>query len=196
LVLSKRERLVAIATLAAVGLLALDQVVLSPLMAASDELKMQIARAREDLDKAQSLFKGRQRRTPLWADMQNKGLRRKDASQAESQLLNSIREWAQDSGMTLLSAKPDRTDKEKDFQRSTFRVTGSGGMGQIGRFLWHAQTAEMPVRIVDLQLTTRKEGTDDLSLQVGISTIYLVPESDKEASAESPGAARPREVAS
>jgi hypothetical protein len=30
-----------------------------------------------------------------------------------------------------------------------------------------------------MQISSRKEGTDDLSLQIGISTLYLAPETEK-----------------
>jgi hypothetical protein len=186
--------LIALATMGAVGVLALDRLVLSPLMAASDALDVQLNKYRQDLADGQGKLASRQHRTRRWAEMLNSGLRRKDASEAESQLLNNIRDWAQEAGMTLLSVKPERSEREKGFSKSTFRVTGSGGMEQISRFLWHIQTAGMPARIADLQMTTRKEATDDLSLQLGISTIYLLPDSEKEQPASGAGSARPREV--
>lgn len=195
MVLSKRERFIALTTLAAVGLLGLDRLVLSPLMAASAELDGQINACRAKLQDAQAKFDGRKRRMRQWTQMQNSGLRRKDDSEAESQMMNSIRDWAQEAGLTLLSVKPDRTEKEKGFSKSTFRVTGSGGMAEIGRFLWYVQNAAMPARIVDLQITTRKEATDDLSLQLGISTVRLLTESERDPLLEPGGpAARPREV--
>jgi len=201
-VLSKRERFIALATLAAVGVLALDRVVLTPLMAANADLGAQIRSYEGRLTDAQSKFDGRRRRARRWAEMQNSGLRRRDASEAESQMFNSIREWAQDSGVTLQSVKPERAepvklspaDKEASFWRPSLRVNGSGRMEQIGRFLWHVQTAAMPARLAEVQINTRKEGTDDLSLQMVISTIYLPPDGDKEPSAEGAGALRSREV--
>jgi hypothetical protein len=39
--------------------------------------------------------------------------------------------------------------------------------------------ATIPVRITDMTITSKKEGTDDLSLQLGIATIYLTGEAEK-----------------
>ena len=46
-------------------------------------------------------------------------------------------------------------------------------MDQLGYFLYHMKTAPIPVRVSDLTIGTRKEATDDLSIQLGISTIFL-----------------------
>jgi hypothetical protein len=32
------------------------------------------------------------------------------------------------------------------------------------------------VRVTDMQLSSKKEGTDELAIQLGISTVYLAPE--------------------
>lgn len=205
MVLSKRERLIAFGTLGAIGVLALDRLVVEPLMAANTQLNMEIDRSQADLQDARSKIEGRRRRARTWAQMQNNGLRRRDVSEAESQMLNSIGEWAREAGMTLVSVKPERTEvvsvkperaerEKKVFSKSTFRVNGSGGMSQISRFLWHVESAEMPACIVDLLLTTRKEATDDLSLQMGISTICLLPDSGGEQGGEAGGGARAREA--
>ena len=36
-----------------------------------------------------------------------------------------------------------------------------------------------PVRVSDLTVSSRKEGNDDLTFVVGVSTIFLAPEADK-----------------
>ena len=74
--------------------------------------------------------------------------------------------------------KSDRTEKEKDFYKLTLRATGNGGMAQIARFLWHIQTANIPVKITELTISSRKEGADDLSLTMSVATAYLAPESE------------------
>src|SRR3712207_7371087 len=57
--------------------------------------------------------------------------------------------------------------------RSSFRATANGRMDSISEFLWRIETAEIPLRINDMQINARKEGSDDLQLQLGVSTLYL-----------------------
>jgi len=45
-------------------------------------------------------------------------------------------------------------------------------MNAIARFLWRVETAGIPIRLKELQLGSRKEGTDDLTLQLRLSTLY------------------------
>ena len=173
MVLSKRERYIAIATGLLVGALLLYKVILSPLDDQKRDLDMRIAEAQGQIAKANHLFKERKRANTEWRDMVGGGLR-KDASQAETLVLQSIPDWAQEAGFNLISLNPDRTEPEKGFSKKTFRATGGGSMAQVGRFLWRIQTSSIPIHISEIQLRPRKDAnTDDLSLTVGISTIYL-----------------------
>lgn len=180
MVLSQRELYIAIATLLVVVLFGLDRLLVSPLLAERADLDQKIAAEQQQLRKATRLLSTSRQMQRQWVRMGGDKLRQ-DASEAESQVLHSVRDWAQDAGLSLSAVKPERSEKEKGFHKITLRATGAGGVGQVGRFLWRIQTADIPVRITDLQLATRREGTDDLSLQLGISTIYLPADADRAA---------------
>jgi ribosomal protein L22 len=173
--MSKRERYAAIAAAAVLGILLLDQVLVTPLLARWSDADAQIQLAASDRERAARLIVTSKRANRTWDEMIGQQLRR-DASEAESQVLNSVREWAQEAGMTLSSLKPERTEKEKDFHKITFRATGGGSMAQVARFLWRIETATVPVRVTDVTITSRKPGTDDLGVQLGIATSYLAAE--------------------
>jgi len=185
-VISKRERITAIIAIATIGILVLDHFILTPLIERHNDLTTQIDAANGHLLDATRILNKSKLLTPKWADMLNNGGLRRGASETESQLQNNVVAWAQDAGLTLASTKSDRTEKEKDFNKFTLRTTGTGSMQQIGRFLYRIRTATVPVRVTELTISSRKEGTDDLSIQLAISTIYLAGESDKP---QKPGAA-------
>ncbi len=174
--MSRRERYIAIAAAVVVGLLVLDQAALSPLLARLTEADAAIDHYQQDLARAEGLFDNRTHAQRAWRDMTGGTLLR-DAPDAESQVLNRAREWAQSAGLALSSLKPERTEKERDFQKITIRATGTGTMAQIARFLYAAQTASIPLRVTDLQITARRDGQDDLALNVGLATIYTPQES-------------------
>jgi hypothetical protein len=94
-----------------------------------------------------------------------------------------VQRWAQESGITLSSLKPDRPESEKQFQKITIRATGSASMQSIARFLNRIQTSPKPLRISDIQITSHKEGTDELAIHIGVSTLFLAPEVPKPAKA-------------
>lgn len=192
MVLSKRERYIALGTLTAVGILVLDRVALTPLMDARQNLKDQIDIAQTKLRESRAAIKTARANRRVWASMRERGLTSREPSEAEGEVLNNVRQWAQDARMTLSSLKPERVEKEKDFQKSSIRVTGAGGMSEIARFLWYVQTASIAVQVNELQINARKEGSDDLTVQVLLSTIYLPSDGDGR---DQPGTAtRPREA--
>jgi len=175
-VLSKRERLIAIGTIGTLSLVVLYFIVIDPLLQTKSELGTKI-------DSADTLLKdGHLAETralsvgPQWAK-RVAGPLKSNSSDAESQLLPAVDRWAKEAGMTSLSInKPDRNDKDKDFFKFTLRATAKSNMKQLSAFMYRIQTAEIPVRITDLSISTPKEGTDELLVQMGISTIFLSPE--------------------
>ena len=48
-------------------------------------------------------------------------------------------------------------------------------MDQVSRFLFAVDAARIPVRTADVQISTRKDGTDDLAVQITLATIYEPP---------------------
>ena len=80
----------------------------------------------------------------------SRGALRTDSSEAESVILNSVREWAQDAGLMLSSVKPERAEKEKQFMKITFRANATGNIAAISRFMWSLQTSKAPIRVTDL----------------------------------------------
>ena len=163
--------------MAVLSILVLDQFVISGAMTRMDELDAKIAQAQQEHLNAQQLFTSSRRANRDWKTIAGDAMTR-DTGDPESRVLNSVREWAQDEGMRLPSVIPQPAQIEKGFNKIVFRATGSGNLSQVGRFLYRVQTASMPLRITDLQITS-KDGTDELSVNFGIATISPAPEVEK-----------------
>jgi hypothetical protein len=175
-VLSKRERYIGIATALVIGVLAIDYFVVEPLLARKDQLDADIANQRDELDRADRLFRTSRAMSRHWAQLSSGKIQR-NASEAESQVQNAVRDWAQDAGISLSSVTPSRSDKERDYQKITFRAAAAGGMQQMARFLYRIQYADIPVHVTDLTLSSHREGgqNDELTLSLGITTIFQPP---------------------
>src|SRR5205814_9365061 len=106
----------------------------------------------------------------------------------------NVREWAQASGINLPTVTPQRPATEKHFSKLTLRASGTSSMSQLGKFLYRIQTAQVPVAVNEIQVATRKDGTDDLKVDLAIETIYLTPEAARAAgAAPTPAPAREAE---
>jgi hypothetical protein len=171
MVLSKRERYVAIACGLAVAVLALDRLVMAPLSAAYAETDADKRRLVKELREASQLQRQHKDAIPKWQEMVKSGMK-SDADKAESQVSNAIYTWAQDAGLTLTLVKPERVMEKTKLPEIVFQVTGTGTMSSIAKLLWHVRDAKIPVKVNDVSVSARKEGTDDLSVVVHISTIY------------------------
>ena len=178
MILSRRERYIVIGTVAVVGLLALDRLFLTPLIERRQLLDAQMRQASEEMTRANGLFTNRTRVNRKWNEMSATSLKA-DGSNAESQIIRSVGDWALEAGLNLSSVKPERAEKEKQFMKITFRANATGNMAAISRFMWRLQTSKVPIRVTDLSITTRRDGFDDLSLDLGVSTLYLPPEPTK-----------------
>lgn len=178
--LSQRERYIAIGVGAALGLLALDRFVLNPYKERRDQLEVDQTVAVQKIDDANRLFQKQRRMQRVWAKMNADGGLKTDPTDAASQVLNAMQDWAQESAINLVSRKEERTTPEGRFLQIGFHFTGTGSMASISKLLWRLETAPIPVRITDVQVTPRKEGTDDLQMQLSVSTLCLLKESDKD----------------
>ncbi len=56
--------------------------------------------------------------------------------------------------------------------------------------MWDIETATVPIRLTDVQVAPRKEGTDDLSIQFGVSTLCQRQVTPKPAAAAQAAAGR------
>jgi type II secretory pathway component PulM len=178
--LTKREKNIAIglgATLLALGvyylivqpyfdsLAQIDQDYQTKLRAWNDHISL--ANRKVDLEKK-------------WEEIKNGGLS-SDQSRAEGQAWNAVSDWANAAGVQITSLKSDRNTDAAPFQIIGFHVVANGSVPTIARLLKSFETATIPVRVDEIQITPRREGTDELQIRMSVSTLCLQPEADKPA---------------
>lgn len=172
--LSNRERIIAIGVGAAIGLYVLDAVLLSPLFDRLNVASTAIDEGNAKLQAGTALQANRLNAQKRWVKLAGDSLKT-DASAAEAQLLNRVSDYAGGAQLAVASLKPERSEKEKGFQRITIRASASGTMAQVSKFLYSLRTADFPVNVNDLRIVSRRDGTDDLSIDIGVSTIFIPP---------------------
>lgn len=174
MVVSKREQLILIVTMAAVAVLALDRLVLSSLIDLRNETLAQKDTLQGQIARVQSLMSRRKQLAPKWLEIVRSGLKN-DPGEAESQVLHAFHDWSQEAGISL-TLKPDRLpEKTTRMPEISFLAAGTGSLRGIARLLWRIETASFPIKTTLVAITSHKEGTDDLSFQIRASTVYLPP---------------------
>ena len=174
MVFTKREKAIIAAMIAALCLLVLDSYVLTPLLSERAAVGANKALRVAKLNQARDLLERRRVLGPKWHGMLAGGLQR-DPAGAESQLLRSLRDWSAAVGVRLSSLRPERSAEKSELPEIIVQAAGTGSMDAVSRLLWRVETAGIPVKVKMLQLGSRKDGTDNLSLHLKVSTLYCPP---------------------
>ena len=170
MILTKREKYIAIGVGAAMAILLLDSYVLSPFVERHRKINEGMDNVTAQIARAGKLVKQEKELKPVWARITTMGLK-PASSEAESQAENAVQELIRDSGLSLTAIKPDRPSVDGQFEVVGIHATATGRMGAIGKLVWALETTPIPMRIVDLVVTPQKEGTDQLQVQVTVSTL-------------------------
>lgn len=170
MVLSRREKYITAAAGIAVAILFLDRAVLTPLQERAASRSEETARRVREIEQAGMLFDRMRHLSGAWQEIQSNGLK-SDAGEAEIQVLHAVRNWAQESGLALSGLRPESVKQRGALDELTFRASGTGTIQSVAGFLWRLESAPIPIRVTDLQLGSRKEAADDLSLQLRLSTL-------------------------
>jgi hypothetical protein len=171
-VLSKREKYIGIGAAAAIAILVLDQFVISPYFDAVDQLNRDLTKASQTVADNSLVFERQHKLQKVWADMQTGGLQ-VDESQADSQAQMAILNWAQRSDMAVTALTTEHVSQEKAFEVLTYDVTATGSTPGMARLLWALETATIPLRVNELQVSSRPENTDNLTVRMNVSTLSL-----------------------
>jgi Tfp pilus assembly protein PilO len=171
MVLSRRERVIAIIAAVVVTSLAGNTFVLEPVLDRLEQIESEKLLLLAEVNEAQNLFERRRLMERKWKAMLSEGMR--SDAEAESRIARALDRWSQDARLMLTSVKPERVAGEKGLKEMTFAVVGTGSLEAVARYLWQVETASLPVKVQDMQLSSMNESGDSMSLQLRISAIYL-----------------------
>ncbi len=148
-----------------------------PYLNSRDDLIEQRSKLLDRKKQVDALFASKRHLTPIWADMLQGGLR-SSPGDAEQQAYQAVLDWAQNAGFGFGGLKPDKAVQQQNgFEVLSFHVSGTGSNAQLARMLWSMETASIPIRLVEIQITPRREGFDELAVQLTVSTVCRVPDS-------------------
>jgi Tfp pilus assembly protein PilO len=172
---NQRKRILAVAAIVCVAVVAGDRLVLSPLQNLWTARSERIVELEKSLSKGRLLVDREQAMKERWQDMKQRSLPA-DMSVAEDQMLKSVGRWARDSRLGVTSLKPRWTDDEEDFKKLEFRAAAQGDMESIARFVYELETDLLPLKVEDIEIAARDERGSALALAVRFTGLVLVDE--------------------
>lgn len=186
--MTQREKMIAGVTAAALGLFVVNRYGIDPYIAARRAVGTErAALAAQNID-VQRTFTRQKRLDRDWRVMVNGGLK-SDAGDAEQQLYESVRDWAREAGVVVLTSDPQRVTRNERTQIVRLRVTGTATTASFSKLLWKVETSPIPVKVDEFTLTSRSQGNDDLAVTMAVSTLWVRPPNADDARETRPGSA-------
>jgi hypothetical protein len=178
-VLSKREKYIAIGAIGAVVLLGINSLVIGPYTDRLSALDDQETAARKTLNDDKELLYKQKSLQSDWQEMLASGLQADD-SIAQSKTQQALQDWARSANINLEALSSDHVATQHGpFQVIDFNLgfssSGAQSMRQIARILWSIESANIPLRLNDMKITTTREGTDNLDVKLIVSALYMPP---------------------
>jgi hypothetical protein len=171
----QRQRLLMMLAGAAVLLLVLDSAILTPLTKAWQSRTAEIARLEKSVTEGRGMMERAERMESLWAEMQEKALP-KDAAKAEQDLISAFDRWGRSSNVELGSIKPQwKRGQTNRYSQLECRVDATGSMATLSRFLFEVERSALALRVDSVEITSRDDTGQKLTLGLLVSGLRLAP---------------------
>jgi hypothetical protein len=95
-----------------------------------------------------------------------------DSSAAEGQLLHVVQDWEVKAGITGDSFQRIGASRQNGFVLLRFDVSAHGNMTALATFLYQVETAAIPLRVDNVQISARDGQPEALKMHLMISTLY------------------------
>jgi Tfp pilus assembly protein PilO len=170
--IKNRQKMLLFAAAAGLFLLVADSLILSPLTASWQARSKRIAELKKSVADGSLLIKRKEAILGRWDRMRTNTLP-SNVSLAEGELLKAVNRWAQDSGITLVSLKPQWKESGEDYITLECRADASGDIRTVSRFLYDLEKEPMGLKVETVEISARDNEGQQLSLGLQLSGLLL-----------------------
>jgi len=175
--MQNRQKWLVVGAICCVSALALDQVVLPPLVGAWDDRAQRTAELEEMVEDGELLLAREDSVRERWAAMLERALPA-DAAAAEDIVLNAVNAWAERSRLNVTSIKPRWVRSDGPFKKLEVRATTLAAPAAIVRFLHALECDELPLCVEAAKLSSQDERGRALSLDLTFTALAAVEEKE------------------
>ena len=171
--IQNRQQILLVLTLSVLALYVGDLLVFEPMVKWWHTRQDTIKELRQEVGQGKMLVRREAVIRSEWSNMRTNALPN-DASQAESQVLRSLANWAGDSGINVSSVTPQWQEDQDDYSTLDCRVEASGNLGTITRFLYEIENDPMAIQLASIELTATDDQGQQLNLGLELSGLALI----------------------
>ncbi len=173
--MKNRQQLLLALALAAVGLMAADKLVLTPLQVSWKARAARLVDLRKKVADGRALAERERTLRARWSGMLSNTLPA-EPSQAEQKLLKGVDAWSHEGRISVTSINPQWKRAEQDYRALQCRIEASGSLGAITRFLFALEKDPTAIRIESFELSSRDAEGQQLAVSLQISGLALAGE--------------------
>ena len=173
--LTNRQQLLAVLAIAALALLVGDRLVFSPLAKTWKDRADRIDELQRSVTQGTLLLAREASIRARWESMRTNTLA-PEVSIAENQALSAFDRWSQESRIGINSIKPQwRRSPAAEFATLECRVDAFGNLSALTRFVYEIEKAPLGLKVDTVEITTRDDRGEQLTLGLQISGLQLNP---------------------
>ena len=98
-----------------------------------------------------------------------------NVSVAENEVLRAFERWSQESRISITSIKPQPRRDADDYMTLEFRADAFGSLEALTRFLYDVEKDPLALKIEAVEISTRDNEGQQLSLALQVSGLILGP---------------------
>mgnify|MGYP006279800119 FL=1 len=170
---NNRQRILFWAAISVFLALIADRTLFTPALQFYQARRLKIQQLQPRLAKA----RGAASQAELW-EMRMDRCRRNalpvNASAAENMVITMVRDWANETGLTISSMRTNWTTGKSRDAVLEIRLNGSGNIEAASRFLYAAETAAAPLQTAKVTLFAPKDAARGIELTAELHTILWI----------------------
>jgi len=167
-----RQHLLTVGALGLVGLWVADSLLLTPLVASWKSRGARIVELRRQVRDGEQLVRREWGIRGRWTEMRTNTLPT-EVSTAEGRLLGAFDGWSRDSGVGIMSIKPQWKRSDDEFMTLECRVDAAGSLATITRFLYEVEHTPLALKVESVELSSRDPTGAQFTLGLQVSGLVL-----------------------
>lgn len=184
--LTKRQHLLGVIAIVAVGFFVANKLVFEPLTEAWKNRSARITKLKAQVSEGLTLTDEKRAKawredwqrmssnSLAWASIQTKPFAAAKP-EAESQMYKAFERWSQAGNVSVSSIRNQWKEAEDDYKTLECRADVAGNLQSIAKFLYQIERDSLGVKVDSLELTTRNTEGSQLALVIQVSGLLLNP---------------------
>ena len=171
--IENRQQFLIVLTAIAFALLIGNSLIYEPLAKFWSARSTEIKNLKNQVAEGNRLIKREPAVRDQWKNMRANALP-SNTSQAAQQVINALDNWSRASGAEVTSIMPQWKNDSTNYMTYNCHVQASGNLGTLSQFIYQIEQGPMALKLDSLQLDSRDDAGQQLSLDLQISGLALL----------------------